>query len=269
MILTTVIGAMTLAALGPNTATFDYSSKDHIQTPEIVEIHSGMVNTNQVRRSQIRFSNDTRGRVVAVAGDEGTIEWDAKSDRERLGGQDAPALIYVQMFDGIFAIDPFVALPAANDATAQMLFNGATLETDRAQFGRQRIDRTKELFKKLEQARHDWLRDNGFYGVRVFTNPNAETTGDEQAKGKSLPEPSAVFERPVDVPRGKSREQVKADDQDEPQSKMQGVAAMLNDDQTPIRISLPHNMPAAVAARIEKRNNEQASKAADQIALKK
>lgn len=247
MMLTTVIGAMTLAALGPNQA-INYSNKDQISAPGIVEIRAEMMNSNEVRRSQTRFSNQTRGTVVAVSNPDGSVNW-AGSDRETLGGQDAPALIYIQMFDGIFAIDPFMPLPAANDSTAAMLFLGTSLETDRSQNGRMEIDRVQELFRKLEQARHNWLRDNGYFGVQVFTNPNAQT--EEHAKGE--PKPAAVFERPVDVPRIKSREQVKGDDL----SKMPSVAVMLNDDE-PIRISLPHNMAADVVARVEKMNESQA-----------
>ncbi len=250
MMLTTVIGAMTLAALGPNHANNFYVS-DRITTPEIVEIRAGMIDTNAVDRGQIRFSNQTRGSVVAVSNPDGSIQWDnPTSDREKLGGEDAPALIYIQMFDGVFAIDPFVPLPAANDSTASMLFRGTTLETNRAQYGRQEIDRTRELFSKLEQARINWLRDNGFYSVRVYTNERAEAQSNEQAKADGQTKPSAVFERPADVPRIKSREQVQAE------RKMPGVAAMLTGDE-PIRISLPHNMAADVVARVEKMNKAQ------------
>ncbi|HCT44220.1 MAG TPA: hypothetical protein DF699_03300, partial [Phycisphaerales bacterium] len=61
------------------------------------------------------------------------------------------------IFDGTFAIDPFQPIPAADDTTAAMLFRGTSLETDRTQHGRQQIDRTRELFRKLEQARVTWL----------------------------------------------------------------------------------------------------------------
>jgi len=248
-LLTTTIGAMTLATLGPVHAT-NNKAKDQVRSPEVIEIHAGMINTSDTRRGQVRFSNETRGNVIAVSNADGSIAW-ASSDREKLGGQDAPALIYVQLFDGVFAIDPFQPLPAATDATAQMLFRGTTLDTDRTQHGRQYIDRTKELFSKLEQARHNWLRDNGFFGVRVYTNPNAQ--GEAQAKANTLPKPAAVFERPADVPRVKSREQVKANDQEN----MSGVAAMLSSDE-PVRISMPHNVATDVASRVEKKNEEQA-----------
>ncbi|MGV6814688.1 MAG: hypothetical protein ACWA5W_06740 [Phycisphaerales bacterium] len=247
MILTTVIGAMTLAALGPNQAIDN--SKNTLGTPEIIEIRADMINNAQTRRGQIRYSNNTQGTVVATASN-GQAKWDS-ADRERLGGQDAPELIYVQIFDGIFAIDPFSPLPAANDSTAQMLFRSTTLETDRSQYGRQEIERTKELFRKLEQARQNWLHDNGYYGVKVITNPNAPTE-EQQAKVNKLPEPSAVFERPADVPRIKSREQVKVDDH----SGMSGVVAMFSDDE-PIRISLPHNVSLELASRVEKINERQ------------
>ena len=251
MMLTTLIGAMTLAALGPNHATH-YNAKDQVRSPEIIEIHPGMINTSDTRRGQIRFSNQTRGQVVAESNSDGSIQW-SSSDREKLGGQDAPAKIYIQMFDGMFAIDPFSPLPAATDATAPMLFRGTTLETDRTQHGRQQIDRTKELFRKLEQARVNWLRDNGFYGVRVYTNERAQAQSESQAKANTLPEPAAVFERPADMPRTKSREQVNADEQLDTTKKMTGVVAMLKGDE-PVRVSLPHMMASDVVARINKRN---------------
>lgn len=250
MLLTSLIGAMTLVAVGPNHIS-SCNAKDQVRSPEIIEIRAGMLNDAQTRRGQIRFSNNTQGSVVAESNSDGSINW-SSSDREKLGGQDAPALIYVQMFDGIFSIDPFQPIPAANDSTAQMLFRGTTLETDRTQHGRQQIDRTIELFVKLEQARTNWLRDNGYYGVRVFTNEHAGADSQEQA-AKSLPEPSAVIERPADMPRTKSREQVKSNEQ----SRVQGVVAMMKQSDEPIRISMPHTAAPDVLARVEKRNEEQ------------
>lgn len=246
MMFTTAIGAMTLAALGPNHANHNYA-KDQVQAPQVIEIRAEMIQENAVRRGQVRYSDQTRGRVVAQANADGSVQW-ANSDRSRLGGEDGPELIYVQMLDGMFAIDPFQAMPAANEATAQMLFRGTTLQTDRTQHGRQYIERTEELFRKLEQARHDWLRDNGYYNPKVFTNPNA-SQGEEQARVNKLPEPSAVFERPADIPRVKSREQVKGDD-----NNMNAIVAAMSNDDQPIRISLPHNMAQDVVARAEKMN---------------
>lgn len=262
MMLTTLIGAMTLA-LGPCNA--NHAAKDVVTSPGIIEIRAGMINDSDVQRRQIRFSDQTRGRVVATVDRDGGVRWPS-SDREKLGGQNAPELIYVQMFDGVFAIDPFQPLPAANDSTAAMLFRGTTLETDRTQHGRQQIDRTRELFRKLEQARIQWLRDNGFYGVRTVTNPKAASADKgEQAKGgKGLPEPSAVFERPADMPRGKSREQVQGDDQP---AMTPSVAAMINRGVEPIRVSMPDTHRAPTVARVERRADEPAvakSQAQDQ-----
>lgn len=245
---TTAIGAMTLAALGPNHANHNYA-KDQVQAPQVIEIRAEMIQEHAVRRGQVRYSDKTKGRVVAQANADGSVQW-ADSGRSRLGGDDAPSLIYVQILDGMFAIDPFQALPAANEATAQMLFRGTTLQTDRTQHGRQYIERTEELFRKLEQARHNWLRDNGYYNPKVYTNPNAEQS-DEQARANKLPEPAAVFERPADIPRVKSREQVKSNQA----ADMNSVAAVMSDDQ-PIRISLPHNVAQEVVVRVEKMNEE-------------
>ncbi len=247
MMFTTLIGAMTLA-LGPCNAT---CSKG-ISTPRVIEIRAAMFDPTEVNRNQIRFSDETVGEVVAEVSREGAVEW-AGSDRERLGGQNAPELIYVQIFDGVFAIDPFSPLPEATDATARQLFRGTSLETDRTQHGRKHIDRTKELFAKLERARLDWLRANGFAGVRRITNPHPRTEEGEQARGKSLPEPSAVFQRPPDVPRGKSHEEVRVDDQ----PSMGALVAMLRQTDEPVRVSLPEHMRTTTVARVERRDHGQ------------
>jgi hypothetical protein len=268
--LQTLVGAMTLAALGQNYAMAQglqtYGPKNQAITPEIIEIRAGMFDTYAVDRSQTRFSDRTRGTVIAESNPDGSISWES-SDREKLGGHNAPELIYVQMFDGVFAIDPFQPLPVANDSAAQILFRGTTLETDRTQHGRQQIDRTKELFRKLEQTRINWLRDNGFYGVRVITNDNPWS---EDTQASALPEPSAVFERPADVPRGKSKEQVKRNDrQDDQGVKMAGVVSMMKTTDQPIRISVPHTMGAEVLARVEKLNMQsQEQRDADEVAIK-
>ena len=255
MMFTTLISAATLA-LGPCNATKCANSQ--IVAPSVIEINAAMVEPTAVNRRQTRFSNQTRGEVIAVVAQDGTVNWPS-SDRELLGGQDGPAQIYVRMFDGTFAIDPFQPLPAANDSTAQMLFRGTSLETDRTQHGRQQIDRTKELFRKLEQARVNWLRDNGYYNVRTFTNPKAE----QNAESAKMPEPSAVFERPADVPRGKSREQVNAETQ-----KMGDVASMLNSSDEPVRVSLPpHMQTQRVAGKIQ-RSGSQSSEKQEEVAIK-
>lgn len=244
MLITTLISATTLA-LGPCDA--NVFTNYTISSPEVIEINAAVLAPNDVNRRQVRFSDETRGEVIAVVEQDGQVQWPA-SQRELLGGLNGPKEIYIKMFDGVFAIDPFQPLPEANDSTAKQLFRGTSLETDRAQFGRQRIDRTKELFRKLEQARVNWLRDNGYYGVRTFTNPNAASH--EEAK---LPEPSAVFERPADVPRGKSREQVQNDTTD-----MKSVAAVMNSGDEYVRISLPPHMQTQhVAGTIQRNGVEQ------------
>jgi hypothetical protein len=232
MMFTTLIGAATLA-LGPCNA-YGYGNSQ-ISTPRVIDINPAMFDTTAVNRRQVRFSTETRGQVVGVQAQGGHVTWESTSDREYLRGQDGPELIYVRIFDGTFAIDPFVPIPAASDATAQQLFRGTSLETDRTQFGRQRIDRTKELFSKLEQARVNWLRDNGYYNARTFTNPNAG-----QKQEAKLPEPAAKFRRPADVPRGKSREQVNANT-----TPMGSVAFLMNAADGGVRVSLPPHLDAA------------------------
>lgn len=241
MLFTTLIGAATLA-LGPCNA--NGASSSHITTPRVIEINPDMFDTTAVNRRQIRFSHETQGQVVGSRAMNGQVTWESDSHRELLGGQDGPALIYVQIFDGTFAIDPFVPIPNATDATAQQLFRGTSLETDRTQFGRQRIERTKELFRKLEQTRINWLRDNGYYGVRNFTNPMAG-----EKKEAKLPEPAASFRRPADVPRGKSREQVNANT-----NPMGSVAFLMNAGDESVRVSLPAHLDTTSRVSMIQRN---------------
>jgi hypothetical protein len=242
MLFTTLIGAATLA-LGPCNA--NGASNSHITTPRVIEINPDMFDTTAVNRRQIRFSNETQGEVVGIVHQNGIAEWNAKSDRESLRGEDAPAMIYVRIFDGTFAIDPFKPIPAASDATAQQLFRGTSLETDRTQFGRQRIDRTKELFRKLEQARINWLRDNGYYNARTFTRDGQAV----ERKEAKLPEPAASFRRPADVPRGKSREQVNANT-----SPMGSVAFLMNAGDESVRVSLPAHLDTTSRISVIQRN---------------
>lgn len=241
MMFTTLIGAATIA-LGHGNASGYHSQ---ISSPRVIEINAHMVEPNGVNRRQDRFSDRTRGEVIATVGQDGQVEW-PESDREKLRGQDGPAKIYIQIFDGVFAIDPFVPLPAADDSTAKLLFRGTSLETDRAQFGRQRIDRTRELFRKLEQARIDWLRDNGYYNARTFTRGETVKRAGGEAR---LPEPAATFRKPVDVPRIKSREQVNAD-----QSGMHPIAQRMRKDGESLRVSLPWYMQDSRTAGVIQRS---------------
>ncbi len=246
MMITSLIGAATIA-LGQCNAN---GCNNRISSPRVIHINTALVEPTGVNRLQDRYSNETRGKVVGVVGQDGEVSWSGESDREKLGGQDAPRLIYVRIFDGTFAIDPFRPIKPADRTTAQMLFRGTTLETNRAQYGRQYIERTDELFRKLEQARLNWLRDNGFYSARTFTNPNAKS----QEDAKALPEPAATFRRPADVPRGKSREQVNADT-----SGMGSVAFVMNTGRDIVRVSLPEHLAKQHRVSAIQRNGSSAS----------
>lgn len=243
MMFTTLIGAATIA-LGHGNASGYHSQ---ISSPRIIEINAHMVDPNEVNRRQDRFSDRTRGEVIATVGQDGRVQW-PDSDREKLGGEDGPSKIYIQIFDGVFAIDPFVPLPRADDSTAKLLFRGTSLETDRAMFRRQRIDRTRELFRKLEQARIDWLRNNGYYNARTFTRGETVKRGGEA----KLPEPAATFRKPVDVPRMKSREQVNAE-----RSRMHPIARRMMNTGEPFRVSLPWHMQDDRTAGVIQRNTEE------------
>lgn len=212
-----------------------------IESTSIIVLDPAALDLNDtVRRDQTRFTTHEPTEVVGNLGDTGT-NWFG-SDRERLGGEDAPRRILVRAFDAVFAIDPFIPLPVGNAAAARVLFNGASLETDRALFNRIRIERTRELLHVLEGARHRWLRDNGFYGVRVF---RADDTGDGSARE---PEPAGRFRVPADVPRGRSIEQVDSG----AAPRIERAAAIVRSDPT-VRVSLPFGTAPDVERRVRAR----------------
>lgn len=60
---------------------------------------------------------------------------------------------------------------------------------------------------ELRHARNYWLREQGYVGgVRTFTNPVRSEGGERSG---ALPEPAGWFRVPADVPRTRSREQVR------------------------------------------------------------
>jgi len=220
-----------------------------IQSQEIIEINPAAYPTTNTRGVQVRFNSRETAELAATQDESGTITWNG-SQREAMGGQNAPARILVRAFDGVFSIDPFVPITIGNEDIANLLFNGTTLETNHLIFGRNRIERVEKLMKILESARHNWLRNNGYFGVKSFTS--SRSTGEAQGEA-TLPEPAASFQIPADVPRGKSREQVNADD-----SKTRSIAANLLNGDEPIRISLPFGTAPDVVASVEARNAENA-----------
>jgi len=220
-----------------------------IQSQEIIEINPAAFPTTTTRGVQVRFNRHETAQLAATQDNDGEITWSG-SQREAMGGQDAPARILVRAFDGVFSIDPFVPITGGNEDIANLLFNGTTLETNHMIFGRNRIERVEKLMKILEVARHNWLRNNGYYGVKSFVS--SRSTGEGQAEA-SLPEPAASFQIPADVPRGKSREQVNADD-----AKSSSIAATLLSDDVPVRISLPFGTAPDVVASVEARNAQNA-----------
>jgi len=220
-----------------------------IQSEEIIEINPAGYPTTHTRGVQVRFNSHESAELAATQDSNGTVKWNG-SQREAMGGQDAPARILVRAFDGVFSIDPFVPITCGNEDIANLLFNGTTLETNHLIFGRNRIERVEKLMKILESARHNWLRNNGFYGVKSVTSSHAASQAQDEA---TLPEPAASFRIPADVPRGKSREQVNAED-----TKARSIAASLLSGDEPIRISLPFGTAPDVVASVETRNAENA-----------
>lgn len=246
---TTRTAAALLAVLFAATAANAQYTSASIETRGVIEINPTAFATANTRGVQVRYSNE-RGVQAGTQNADGSVNWNG-SQREAMGGQDAPARILIRIYDGVFSIDPFVPIGCSNEDIANMLFNGTTLETNRAIFNRQRIERTEKLLKALEAARHDWLRSNGYYGVRSFTS--SKSTGEAQADA-SLPEPAASFRIPAEAPRGKAREQVNADDLSS--DKARAIAASLLRGDESIRISLPMGTAADVVASVEARNTE-------------
>ncbi len=221
---------------------------DSIQSFQVIEINPAAFPSADTRGVQVRYNNREPADVVATQNSDGNISWSG-SQREAMGGQDAPARILVRAFDGVFSIDPFVPISGASEDLANVLFNGTTLETNRALFNRQGIERVETLMEILEVARQNWLQNNGFYGVKAFTSSKA-SDGQDQASA-TLPKPSATFRRPADAPRGKSREQV-----NNSTSKARSIASSLLSGDEPIRISLPMGTNPDVVARVEARNSQ-------------
>ena len=252
----TLIKAAALSILATATSAYAQCSEQcsSIHSPEIIEINPAAFPSTHTRGVQVRYNNE-RGEVAATQDSDGSVNWNG-SQREAMGGQDAPARILVRVYDAIFSIDPFVPISSGNEDIANMLFNGSTLETNRALFNRQRIERTETLLKALEDARHNWLRNNGYFGVKQVRS--STSTGESQQEA-SLPEPAASFRIPADVPRTKSREQVNAGD-----SESRAIASNLLSGDEPIRISMPFNADPAVLERIEARNAKAAEQSSEE-----
>jgi len=231
------------AALAAAPALAEHPSAQIESTRVIVLDPAALDLDDTTERDQVRFTHRETTEIVGEVTDDGA-QWFG-SDRARLGGQDAPRRILVRAFDAVFAIDPFVPLPVGNETAARVLFNGASLETDRALFNRIRIDRTMELMHILEGARRRWLRDNGFFGVRSFTNPDAGEGGSAQA-----PEPDARFRVPPDVPRGRSIEQVERHEA----PGTERAAALVRSGER-VRFSLPFGTAPDVVSSVEARRD--------------
>lgn len=225
-----------------------------VHSPEIIEINPAGFPTTNTRGVQVRFNTHETADLAGTQDANGNVTWNG-SQREAMGGQDAPARILVRAFDGVFSIDPFVPISSGNEDITNLLFNGITLETNHIIFGHNREERVEKLMKILEVARHNWLRNNGFYGVKSFTSSRSVQNDHAEA---SLPEPAASFRIPADAPRGKSREQVNTGD-----SNARSIATNLLSGDEPVRISLPFGTAPDVVARVEARNAENAQESTE------
>jgi hypothetical protein len=155
---------------------------------------------------------------------------DQWSQREELGGQDAPDWIVIRHRDGLFAIDPFIKLPKATPEAARQLFKAmeygtsgpvVNLDTDMSFYGRDRINRTEELFQVLETQRILWLKAKGYLGGVRTVNGSQHATNDQTRNRR--------IHTPEDRPRTRPVESVRA---------MPSRATILAGDQT-VRISMP------------------------------
>ncbi len=155
---------------------------------------------------------------------------DQWSQREELGGQDAPDWIVIRHRDGLFAIDPFIPLPKATPLAARQLFKAMeygtsgpviNLDTDLSFYGRERINRTEELFQVLESQRILWLKANNYLGGVRTVNGNAHAANDQTRTPR--------IHTPEDRPRTRPVESVRA---------MPTRATILAGNET-VRISMP------------------------------
>ncbi len=262
MLTTTALMLAATFGMAPGTTTIVRPLAD------VVEIRPQMMDLSGQRADQVR-DVQADARVVGQTGENGEIAWVPTRNNHRAasGAEDAPSLIYVQVFDGVFAIDPFEPLPQTDEynelyapvniTTARQLFNGSSLQTDRALFDRRRIERTEELFRALERARRGWLKANGYLGVRTFTNPNADA---EATEVRGTPEPAGWFRKPAELPRGKSREAV----QGEPMSDVEAASVASNILEGATRVSTPPTMAADEAARLAENVEAESS---DEVAI--
>ncbi|MEM7629475.1 MAG: hypothetical protein AAF356_08655 [Planctomycetota bacterium] len=211
-------GALALPALASDRVV----TNDRTLAP-IVDARPGFViGLEEERRDQVRFGRTTRGHIIGEQGADGRLQLH-HSNRARYGaGPDAPSVIYVRVLDTVFAIDPFTRVPEAGAVTADQFFRGGSLQTDRALFTRQRIERVEEAFDLLESARQRWLRQNGYLGVRSVSRDSGVDSsrtvwrvpaGAKSPAVRSAPEPAGWFQRPDSWPRGQSREAVDAGQQ--------------------------------------------------------
>lgn len=237
-----VVGMMASACLAGPQATLQVRP-----LADVIEIRLGMLPDND-DRARVRGGAEARGTVVGELS-EGRSVWHVPtSQRERLGGADAPELIYVRVFDAVFAIDPFVALPQPSqlvsfnspidETVVNMLFRGSSLETDPALLDRTRVDRVEELFRALERARQSWLRSAGYYNARTVRHPSAEAP-----KQEAQAEPAGWFRKPAGMPRTKSREQVRGDD-----ARIEALGRAIASGE--VRMSLPPTVSAQTRERI-------------------
>jgi hypothetical protein len=110
---------------------------------------------------------------------------------------------------------------------------------------------TPQGHRDLEHARSFWLQENGYTGgVRTHVNDyylfrelyERQTSAPREVSKPEKPEPAAIIELSPDAPRHKNRLRVNAT----PRSNT--AAAAILQEQGAMRISWPHNAPAAAVA---------------------
>ena len=215
MLLTTIVAAAITLAPPPPDNHITYITRD-MYAPQQREHNREL---NPVAQPQVVAT------IPATVS--ATDQW---SSREELGGQNAPDWIVIRHRDGLFAIDPFVKLPKATPEAARQLFKAmeygtsgpvVTLDTDRSRYGRNRINRTEELFQVLEHQRILWLKANHYLGG-VRTVSGSQHAANDQTRNQRI-------HTPEDRPRTRPVESVRA---------MPSHATILAGDQT-VRISMP------------------------------
>lgn len=138
------------------------------------------------------------------------IDWPGPGPERYGAANDDRSLVHAKVGRAVVSFSPWVTLRSApygstvnvdNPLPAAWYTRPARVSSGFSNPVQQRA------IEDLRHARNVWLRERGYVGgVRTFTNP---VRADKGERSGTLPEPAGWFRVPVDVPRTRSREQVR------------------------------------------------------------